>query len=108
MIKNRNLLVQVLLMIVTFGIYSIYWFYQTTVELKLKAQDSEASPALWTILLFIPPLSIYSWYKYSELFEKVASDKFNKWILLILFIVFSPAVWFIVQTELNRFADRQA
>lgn len=108
MIKNRNLLVQVLLMMVTFGLYSIYWFYQTSVELKFKAQDSEVSPALWTILLIFPPLSLYSFYKYSEVFEKVASDKFNKWILFILFLVLMPAVWFIVQTELNRFADRQA
>ncbi|MHB1687623.1 MAG: hypothetical protein ACYCVH_09635 [Ignavibacteriaceae bacterium] len=31
----------------------------------------------------------------------------NKWLLFVLYIVFSPAVWFIVQTDLNRRADAQ-
>jgi hypothetical protein len=29
----------------------------------------------------------------------------NHWILFILWIVFCPAVWFIVQTDLNRKAE---
>lgn len=101
-IKKRDMLVQVLLMIVTLGFYGFYWFYVTAEELKLLAQDQEAKVGLWTVLLFIPPLGIYSHYKYAELYEKVASDKLNRWILFILGFVFLPAVWFIVQTELNK------
>jgi len=40
-----------------------------------------------------------------ELFEDVADDHMNKWILFILWIVFCPAVWFIVQMDLNKKAD---
>ncbi len=94
--------VQVFLFIITIGIYGIYWFYQTAVELASLADDHNAEPALWTVLLIIPFGAIYSYYKYAQLYEKVSPDKLNRWILFILWIVFSPAVWFIVQTELNK------
>ena len=100
-IKERNMLLQVLIFIVTFGFYGIYWFYQTAKELKFVANDADANPGLWTILLFIPFGAFYSHYKYSELFEKVSSEKLNRWILFVLWIFFVPAVWFIVQLDLN-------
>jgi hypothetical protein len=101
-VKYREMLVQVLLMIVTIGLYSIYWFYQTAQELKTITGDAEAAPALWTVLLFVPFGAIYSWYKYAELYERAADAKVDRWVLFLLWIVFSPAVWFIVQTDLNR------
>jgi hypothetical protein len=101
-VKKRNMVAQVFLMIITLCIYAIYWFYQTAKELKFLANDANASPGLWTVLLFIPLVNLYSVYKYAELFEKVSSEKLNRWIIFILWIVFSPADWFIVQTELNR------
>lgn len=107
MIKKRNMLAQVGLMIITFGIYSIYWFYQISTEMKYVAKDNEASPGLWTFLLFIPFANFWSYYKFSELYEKISSDKFNKWLLFVLWIVFSPAVWFIVQSEMNKKADQR-
>lgn len=96
---------QVGLVIITLGIYVIYWFYKIAEEMKFLAKDHQASPALWTVLLFIPFAGIYSYYKFAELYEKVSSDHFNKWLLFVLYIVFSPAVWFIVQTEMNKKAD---
>ena len=33
MIKRRNMVVQVLLFIITFGIYGVYWFYVTSKEM---------------------------------------------------------------------------
>lgn len=101
-VKKRNMVAQVFLMIVTLCIYAIYWFYQTATEMKGLANDPEASPGLWTVLLFIPLANIFSMYKYSELFERISSEKMNRWIVFILWIVFSPAVWFIVQSELNK------
>lgn len=107
-VKNRNMLGQVGLMIITLGIYGIYWFYSTAEELKYLAKDETASPALWTVLLFVPFGAFYSMYKYSEIYQKVSSDSLNLWILFLLWIVFSPAVWFIVQTELNKKATQPA
>lgn len=107
-VKHRNMLVQVLLMVITLGIYSIYWFYVTADEMKSLAKDEHASPVLWTILLFVPFASLYSMYKHGELFEKVSSERLNRWILFVLWLVFSPAVWFIVQLELNKRANSGA
>ena len=105
-VKYRNMGLQILLFVVTFGFYSIYWFYQTAVELKTVAQDTEASPGLWTVLLFIPLANLYAWFMYCELFEKVGTEKINKWILLILAFFFVPALWFLVQRDLNNWAAK--
>lgn len=101
-IKYRNMWVQVLLMIVTLGFYAIYWFYQTFCEMQSLANDYDAEPLLLTILLFIPFAGLYSYYKHGEIYEKISAEKFNRWLLFVLWIVFSPAVWIIVQMELNR------
>ena len=106
-VKSRNMFVQIFIFIITFGIYGIYWFYQTGKELKSVAKDENASPGFWTILLFVPLAAVYSYYKYSALFSQVSSEKSNKWIVFILWLVFSPAVWFLVQKDLNEVAEGQ-
>jgi hypothetical protein len=93
---------QVGIIIITLGLYSVYWFYQTSREMAELARDHRAEPALWTILLFIPFAGLYSYYKHGELFEKVEPGHFNRWILWLLWIFFSPAVWLLVQLELNK------
>jgi TRAP-type uncharacterized transport system fused permease subunit len=107
MVKNRNLLVQVLLMIFTLGLYWVYWFYQTSKEMKAVAQDAKASPVLWLVLMIVPFGSIYSFYKYSELYEKICTEKLNKWVLFVISLVFYPAIWFLVQTDLNAIATKK-
>ncbi len=106
-IKKRNMLAQVFLTIITLGIYTIYWFYQVACEMKDIANDTQASPGLWTVLFFIPFGSFYSVYKFSELYEKISVEHFNKWLMFVLYLVFAPAVWFIVQVDLNKRADAQ-
>lgn len=104
-IKRRNMLMQVVLFIITCGIYGLYWFYETASEMKVVAQDTEASPGLWTFLLIVPVLNFYAHYKYCELFEDVSADHFSLWLLFVIGLVFPPAVWFIVQSDLNEKAD---
>lgn len=104
MVKQRNLAVQVLLFVVTFGFYAFYWFFTTAEELKALTRDPEARPILWTLLLCIPLGNLLAWYLYCELYAKVGTEKLNKWILLALAWFFPPAVWFLVQRDLNRWA----
>ena len=106
-IKERNMIMQVVLYIITFGFYGLYWFYVTADEMKSITRDEEASPILWTILLLIPVAFLYSFYKYSESFQKISSEHLNMWILFLLWIVFPPAVWFIAQIELNKHSETQ-
>jgi hypothetical protein len=90
---------------VTLGIYGIYWYYQTVCEMKALADDREVEPVLLTILLFVPLANLYSYYKHSELYEKITTEHFNRWILFILWIVFCPVVWVLVQIDLNKIAE---
>ncbi len=103
-VKKRNMIAQIFLIIITFGLYAVYWFYQTASELKALTKDESAAPGLWTILFMFPIATFYSYYKYAELFSKVSSEKLSQWLLVILWIFFSPAVWFLVQLELNKIA----
>ena len=107
MIQHRSMGMQVLLCIITLGIYSIYWFYITCDEM-VRYKGLSGSPGLWTLFLFIPFLGFYSYYKQSEATEALTDGRMNRWIIFILWFVFGPAVWFIVQSELNRRAAEQA
>ena len=53
MIKRRKMGMQVLLAIITLGIYVIYWFYVTSKEM-IEYKKLTGSPGLWTFLLFVP------------------------------------------------------
>src|SRR5690348_8824374 len=101
-IRYRNMLVQVLLALVTCGLYTIYWFYVSNREMSdyLKREEPVF---LWTLLLFVPLIAFYSHYKQGELFERISPDV-NRWLIFALWIVFPPAVWAIIQSKLNRIA----
>ena len=104
MIKKRNMGMQVLLMVVTLGIYGIYWFYVTSKEM-VEHKGLGGNPALWTLLYLIPFANLYAVYKQGEAVEALTEGSTNRWIIFILWLVFSPAVWFITQTELNKRAS---
>lgn len=104
MIKRRNMAVQVLLFIITLSFYSIYWFYVTAQEMS-RALKRNDEVGLWTVLLFLPFVSVYSVYKYGELYEQFSQKGVDKWVCLLLWLFFPPAIWFIVQRRLNDIAD---
>jgi uncharacterized membrane protein YhaH (DUF805 family) len=103
--KYRNMLLQVVLFVITFGIYGLYWFYSTASEMKEMAHDEDASPGMWTVLMVIPIVNLYSMYCYGELFEKTSGGKLPGWALLLLWVICAPAVWVIVQLDLNQKSD---
>ena len=104
MIKRRNLMVQVLLFIVTFGIYGIYWFYVTSKEI-VEHKKLEGSPGLWTVLLFVPFGSFYSYWKHAKALQALTDDRYNWLLVYVLWLFFSPAVWAMTQIELNKLAS---
>ena len=103
MIKRRNMWMQVLLFIVTFGIYGIYWFYVTSKEM-VEYKGMDGSPVLWTVLLFIPFGFLYSHWKHSRAVEALTDGRYHVVLIFVLWLVFSPAVWVLTQVELNRLA----
>ncbi len=47
-IKKRNMTMQVVLMIITIGIYALYWFYSTLKELHI-ANGKDEGAVMWTL-----------------------------------------------------------
>lgn len=103
-IKYRNMFIQVILYIITFGIYGLYWFYVTFNELSTANGKNEGSGCLWTFLLLIPIANLFSWWQHSAEYAEFVDNKYPGIAIFILWIVFTPAVWFLVQSDLNRAA----
>ena len=106
-IKNRNMVMQVLLAIVTLGIYVIYWFYVTLDELH-KANGKSEGAGLWTFLAVIPIANFFAHWHHSAEYANFVDGKYPGIAIFILWIVFSPAVWFLVQRDLNQAATSPA
>ena len=105
-IKRRNMVAQVVLVIVTLGIYAIYWFHVTLNELH-RANGKRDGAGLWTLLLFVPFGSLFSYWHYSFEYADFVSQKYPGIAVFLLWLVFSPVVWFLVQNDLNQAAGRQ-
>lgn len=103
-IKYRNMVMQVILFIITLGIYGIYWFYATLEELH-QANGSEKSGCLWTLLALIPLVQLFAWWHYANEYTRFVRDKYPGIVIFILWLVFIPVVWFLVQRDLNRAAS---
>ena len=106
-IKYRNMFLQVILAIVTFGIYTIYWYYVTLDELH-KANGKTEGAGSWTFLSVIPIVQLFADWHHSIEYAEFVADKYPGIGIFILWIVFSPAVWFLVQSDLNRAANRES
>ena len=104
-IKRRNMWVQVLLAIITLGIYTIYWFYVTLEELHRANGNQDGGGCLWTILYLIPIANLFAYWHQSQEYDKFVSGKYPGIAIFILWIVFAPVVWFLVQRDLNAAAE---
>jgi hypothetical protein len=102
--------------IVTIGIYGLYWFYVTAKDLseygKAKGYDLGQNPVMsllailfgW-ILIGIPTIiALYRFHKRVQQAQRLAglTETLNGWIALVLLLVFSPADYAYVQSELNK------
>lgn len=103
MIKKRNMWMQVLLYVVTLGIYGIYWFYQTSKEMT-EYRGLGGSPGLWTVLFLIPFISLIAVWKHSSAVDALTEGRYNKVLIFVLWLFLPIAVWIITQVELNRLA----
>lgn len=103
-IKKRNMIMQIVLMVITLGIYAIYWYYSTLQELHTANSKNEGA-LLWTILALIPLINLFAYWHYSSEFATFNSGKYPTIVVFIAWIVFSPLVWLLVQLDLNKAAD---
>ena len=103
-IKYRNMWVQVLLFIITLSLYNIYWFFVTLEELYKANGNEDGGGCLWTILYVIPIANLFAYWHQGNQYERFINGKYPGIAIFILWIVFAPAVWFLVQRDLNAAA----
>jgi hypothetical protein len=86
---------QVLFSIVTFGLYSLYWTYNTADQLD-RGTNADVSP----ILVFVPFLGMW---KLSNA-GKAVTDQDGP-ILFVMFLFTGVLGWYLVQTGINEVAS---
>lgn len=98
MVEKKNIVVIYILGLITFGIYFLWWFYQSKEE--INSQFGGNIPT--AVLLIIPIANLYWMYRYAEAFsEKVKKDN-NTILWALLFIIVGIIAPAIVQSELNK------
>ena len=103
-IKNRNMVAQVFLFIITLGIYGIYWFHVTLKETQRANGKADERVWPWTVLVVIPIANLFAWWRHSHEYAEFVGEKYPGIAIFILWLVFVPVVWFLVQRDLNRAA----
>lgn len=99
--KERSLGKQVLFSIVTFGLYTIYWYHLVHKQLA-DGTDANFDPTFRTIGLFIPFYNFVVLWKTSNDCEAVTDQ--DGVMLFLLFLVFAPAAWYLIQSGINDIA----
>ena len=111
LIKNRNIAMQVILSILTCGIYGLYWFITMTDESNVLSDEKTASGGM-AILLTLVTCGIYSFYWNYKMGQKLnlAGRKYNKSIsdnsvLYLVLSLFGLTIvnYCLIQSDLNKF-----
>lgn len=95
--ESKSLGMQVLLTVVTFGLYTIYWSYSTAKQLD-RGTDASLTP----ILAIIPLVNVIAAWQISKAGEAVTDQ--SRVILFVLFVFFAPLTWYWVQSGMNDVA----
>ena len=100
--ERGSLPIQIVLAVVTFGLYTIYWWYNTNKQFD-EGTDADLNPPVQTVLFLIPPITLYATWKFANSVEDVLDQ--SAIVLFVLSIVFPPAFWFLVQSGINGLAE---
>jgi len=114
--KIRDVIAVPLLTFVTLGIYGVVWYYKVNREMadygKANGKTDELGDSPGTslvaitigALIVVPALvSIFRTFKRVQALQRIAggAGPINGWLGLVLFLVFSPALWGYMQSGLN-------
>jgi uncharacterized membrane protein YjgN (DUF898 family) len=114
--KIRDVIAVTLLTFVTLGIYGVVWYYKVNREMadygKANGQTDElgTSPGTSLVaitigaLVIVPALvSIYRTFQRVQALQRItgATGPVNGWLGLVIFLIFSPALWGYMQSGLN-------
>ena len=101
-IKYRNMVMQVVLFVITLGIYGVYWYYVSLKEMHIANGQAESGSGKWTLLLLIPVANLFSLWHYAQEYSRFSGDRYPGIVIFILELLLHPVVWFLAQRDLNR------
>jgi len=101
-IKRRNVIMVTILFIITFGIYGLYWFYQTADEMIRHNKQENENPLVWLILALIPIVNLFAVWKHTQAVEQMSEKNVSGVVLFLLWLIFLPAALIWTQSELNK------
>lgn len=95
-IRERNPIFVAILPFVTFGLYSLYWYIDTSRELHNHVD----SPNPWLLLLGLTGIGIYI---YNYMYSKALSELSNasKVMIFLLLSIVPPVGMYLAQTNIN-------
>ena len=86
---------QIVLFVITLGFYGLYWMYKTADQLD-RGTSSDINP----ILVIVP---FYGLWLVAGGAEAVTEQ--SQGVLFLLFLVFGPAAWYLIQSGINEVAE---
>lgn len=115
MIKERNIVVQIILSLVTCGIYGIYWFITLTDDAAVKAEDPTFTGGK-AFLFSLITCGIYTFYWYYKMGktmytagQKNGVEVSDNSVLYLILGLFGLGIvnYCILQSDLNKLAATQ-
>ena len=113
MIKERNIVVSIILSLVTCGIYGIYWFIVMTNDVSQNSEEYKTSGAMAFVLTLVT-CGIYGFYWYYKMGKAISQIGETKGIAIsdnsIIYIVlglFGLGIvnYCLMQADLNKMAN---
>ncbi len=101
--QQRSVVAVIIFTIITFGIYSIFWYANTRGELNA---NGASVPTTW--LIIIPLVNIYYLWKYSEGVEQVTKGKFSGVLAFVLLWLTGVIGMAVVQHTYNQLPKKVA
>ena len=99
MVKERNVVLVYLLMLITVGFYGLYWSASTKNEMNRLGAEI---PTAW--LAIIPIANIFWLYKYCDGFATHVKKDNNGLLWFLVGVIIGIILPAIVQSELNKYA----
>jgi outer membrane protein assembly factor BamD (BamD/ComL family) len=105
--KTRNAGAVIILIIITFGVYYVIWYYNINKEIKVHDPDQKFSPGWATVALFFPIVNIVSLYNTADRIRKMqkadgSHDLISPGSALVWLLLFLIGYFLVVQGAINN------
>lgn len=113
-VQQKNIAVCIILSIVTCGLYSLYWLYTLTEDMKVVSNNPNGTSGGMVVILSIVTCHLYQLYWLYKQGESVDIAKSARGIpssntgivyLLLSIVGFDIIAWVIMQNEINKLAQ---